>query len=130
MSKDPVFASWGEVASAPKPGYLVVFKDVLWETHQVKLVGRGTVKSKQNVINKHRLPKHVAVVAAVSKDGSIEIAHQGVPDVNAVPEKLRVPIKQLMGGEVRYYRPVPMPAGKKTSSPNNAAKAAAAGPNG
>jgi hypothetical protein len=121
---DPVFAPWGEVAVGPQQGYIVVFKDVVWRTIAVETVVRGTIKTRRTVKKRHTFHQHVAVILDVQKSGALLVAQQGVPGPDARPGVMVVPVKHLDKGEVKYYRPVAMPDGKKTSSPTPAAKAA------
>lgn len=126
-SGEHIFAPWGEKADAPRKGYVVILKDAAWQYEVTVTVGRGSVKTKRTETRTGQLQKHVGVVVAVYKDGSVDLANQGVPKPDAAPTVTRVPLKRLSKGEVRYYKPVEMPAGK-ASSPTPAAKAAAADP--
>jgi hypothetical protein len=126
QGEDPIFAAWGEPASEPAKGYIAVFKGVEWVTQKSETRGRGTVKTTHIVRTAHKLPKHVAVILLVRETGELGIAQQGVPNTDAAPSAIFVPVKHLTKGEVKYYRPVAEPPGKKTSSPTEAARAAAA----
>ncbi|WP_010586933.1 hypothetical protein [Schlesneria paludicola] len=122
---DPIFAAWGEPATEPGIGYIIVLKDAAWATIHKHKTGRGTVKSTTITRVKHQFHKHVAIILRVDSDGHLLIAQQGVPSPSAKPSQLKIPtgFKQ---GTLKYFRPVAMPLGHKTSSPTPASKAAAA----
>lgn len=122
---DPVFAAWGEPATSPGVGYIIVLKDAAWTTIRKHKTGKGTVQSTTITKQKHQFHKHVAIILRVDSDGHLLIAQQGVPSPSEKPSQLRIPtgFKQ---GVLKYFRPVVMPKGRKTSSPTPAARAAAA----